>query len=160
MRARRLDDFEYCGPHRYSLTFCTYQRRALFTDTDLVHVMRTQILRAGAERSFEISAYCFMPDHLHLLVRGSNQDACLPRFAKHAKQLSGYHGRRHTRRKIWQAGFFDRLLNEAEDARGVIAYLLMNPVRAGLAARPEEYPFSGSGICELPELVDQVRPYL
>ena len=125
-----------------------------------MEIVRTQILRAGGEREFEICAYCFMPDHLHLLVRGATETAQLPGFTKHAKQLTGYHGKRHTGKNIWQAGSFDRLLKEDEDARAVVAYIVTNPVRAGLVTDPGEYPYSGSGLCDLPDLLDQVRWYL
>ncbi len=35
-------------------------------------------------------AYCFMPDHMHMVVTGQNPDADLRRFAKIAKQRVVY----------------------------------------------------------------------
>jgi hypothetical protein len=49
------------------------------------------------------------------------------------------------------------VLREHEDARTVIAYLLNNPVRAGLVKSGVDYPFSGSGICTLAELIDLIQ---
>jgi REP element-mobilizing transposase RayT len=40
-----------------------------------VEVVREQILRASREERFALIAYCFMPDHLHLLVHGQAEDA-------------------------------------------------------------------------------------
>ena len=85
-----------------------------------------------------------MPEHVHLLADGSNAARSLSAFVKHAKQLSGYHGRKVCDRRIWQSGYFERVLREDEDTSGVVDYILMNPVRRGLVATPAEYPFSDS----------------
>src|SRR5262249_43836589 len=39
-----------------------------FVEPSRVEIVLKQILRAAADEGFEIIAYCFMPDHLHLLV--------------------------------------------------------------------------------------------
>ena len=62
-----LKGFSYVGLHRYSLTFCTDGRRRLFTDAAAVDLVVQQLLRAANEQKFAVIAYCFMPDHLHLL---------------------------------------------------------------------------------------------
>ncbi len=82
--------------------------------------------------------------------------AHLPAFAQRAKQLSGYYGLRKAGGPIWQAGYFEHVLREDEDTRRVAAYILANPVRAGLVVNPEDYPFSGSAVCSLAELLDYV----
>ena len=63
-----LKTFDYIGLHRYFLTFCTHDRRKRFVDAQRVNVVREQILRAASDESFAVIAYCFMPDHAHLLV--------------------------------------------------------------------------------------------
>jgi hypothetical protein len=42
---------------------------------------------------------------------------------------------------VWQPGFYDHRLRDGEDLEHQARYLLFNPVRRGLAARPEDYPF-------------------
>ena len=155
-RLRRLSGFSYIGPYRFSLTFCTFNRQPLFVDEPIVETVRSQIMRAGELCGFEVFAYCFMPDHLHLLVGGSAGRAHLTAFAQRAKQLSGYYGRRRAGGPIWQVGYFERVLREAEDTRTVVAYILGNPVRAGLVVNPADHPFSGSGVCSLTELLEYV----
>ena len=155
-RMRRPSTFSYTGLYRYSLTFCTFNRQPLFTDATVVDLVRSQILRAAEISGFEVLAYCFMPDHLHLLVGGALAPSNLPRFAQRAKQLSGFYGRRHSGGPLWQSGYFERVLRERDDTRSAIAYILANPVRAGLAVRPEDYPFNGSGICSLEGLMEYV----
>jgi hypothetical protein len=45
---------------------------------------------------------------------------------------------------IWQREFHDRLLRSEEKAGEKWQYIRENPVRAGLCAVPEDYPYSGS----------------
>jgi putative transposase len=138
------------------LTFCTFDRQRLFVDAAIVETVRSQILRAGELSGFDVFAYCFMPDHVHLLAGGSLGPARLADFAQRAKQLSGFYGRRRLGGPVWQAGYFERVLREADDTRSVVEHILANPVRAGLVIHPEDYPFSGSGVCSLAELLEYV----
>jgi len=144
-RLRRLSGFSYLGRYRYSLTLCAFQRRAQFTRRDVVDTAVAQFLQAGTTCRFAIIAYCFMPDHVHVLAEGRDERASLGAFAKRAKQLSGYHCRRLTLQRIWQPGYYERVIREDEDMRVVVAYILDNPVRAGLVETPADHPFSGSG---------------
>jgi putative transposase len=43
--------------------------------------------------------------------------------------------------RLWQPESFDRILRNTESARAKAEYVIMNPVRAGLCATPDEYPW-------------------
>ena len=86
----RLKTFDYIGLYRYFLTFCTHKRHHAFTSRDTVNDVHAQIVRAARQCDFAIPAYVFMRDHLHLLVEATTETADLRRFAKRAKQYSGY----------------------------------------------------------------------
>jgi putative transposase len=101
-RPVHLRAFDYLGPHRYSLRFCTDQRTPLFTSPALVSIVLSQILRAGGEHAFAVVAYCFMPDHLHLLVEGTAPDSDLRTFVARAKQYSGYRVATDCGVRLWQ----------------------------------------------------------
>jgi len=85
-----------------------------------------------------------MPDHAHLLVEGTREDADLKAFLKGAKQYSGFYFKQKTRNSLWQRYGYERALREDEDTRSVIKYIIENPVRAGLVKVPLDYPFWGS----------------
>jgi hypothetical protein len=86
---RHLSGFDYVGFHRYFLTFCTFERNGYFRDASSVGLVAEQFLRASGEQSMAITTYCFMPDHVHLLVQGIREDADLKSFVSRAKQYSG-----------------------------------------------------------------------
>ena len=46
----RLQAFDYLGPHRYSLRFCTESRRPIFTDTWAVELVLKHFLQQAEER--------------------------------------------------------------------------------------------------------------
>ena len=98
-----------------------------------------------------------MPDHVHLLVEGTTEDADLKRFITRAKQYSGFYYAKQSNDRLWQRYSFERILRD-EDATPVVArYILENPIRAGLAASVTDYPFLGSGVYSLAELMDYIQ---
>ncbi len=43
----------------------------------------------------------------------------------------------------WQHGYYDRIVREYERSDEFVKYVLLNPVRAGLVVRFEDYPYAG-----------------
>jgi len=152
-----LRGFDYRGEHRYFLTFCTCYRRRVFTSPARVDAVRTQILRAAARESFELMAYCFMPDHLHLLAAGVKPSSDCRRFMTRAKQFSGYHYQRKFNERLWQRYGYEHVLRASEDAFRVARYILENPIRAGLVRSVYEYPFVGSTCYTIDQILDSLH---
>jgi putative transposase len=142
----RLEHAAYAGAVAALLTFCTSGRRPEFQSADTVERTLTQFLRAGVETHVALVAYCFMPDHVHLLVQTTDLAGDVARFARLGKQYAGYSYGRETGQRLWQPGWHDRLLRRSDDMIAVIRYVLQNPIRAGLAREVQEYPFVGSAI--------------
>ena len=150
-----LPGFSYIGRHRYSLTFCTFERIPHFRDSEIVAAAWTQILRAAREEEMEITAYCFMPDHVHLIVEGVSEVSDLKKFISRAKQYSGYHySQTHGRRKLWQRYGFEHVLRDDESTQRSVRYVIENPVRKGLVKHPREYQFMGSSVFGLQQLLE------
>ena len=146
MRPPRLGGFRYVGCQRYFLTVCTFARRRQFVGAHVVGVAYREFLRTSTEFDFAILAYCFMPDHAHLLVEGTADDADFRRFAAMSKQRSAYYTRSLIVGRLRQPGYFERVLRDEDDTFNVARYILHNPVRAGLVTSPADYPFLGSAV--------------
>ena len=153
-RPPHLPAFDYRGCYRYFLTFCTHGRRPLFMDAPRVDFVRLQILRTCESERFALFAYCFMPDHVHLLVEGQNADADCRRFIVRAKQLSGFYFAKNFGSRLWQRYGFERVLRREEQTLVVARYILDNPVRAGLVDHVEEYPFLGSAVSTVAAIME------
>jgi putative transposase len=156
-RPPRLHSALYIGFNRYSLTLCAHQRRPLLASPPCVDLVRRQILQCAAWRGFALLAYCFMPDHLHLLVEGTAAGSDLRGFVWDFKRRTGFTFKHAAGESLWQDGFFDRILRSDECVLTVARYLLENPVRAGLVRHPLEWPFLGSERYELRDLLESVR---
>jgi putative transposase len=103
-----------------------------------------QLRRTSHAEEFAIIAYCFMPDHLHLLVEGTSETSNLVVFANEVKQRTAYRYRRRHNGALWQKGYFEHVLRDDEATLAVARYILANPVRGRLVQEPHDYPFSGS----------------
>ncbi|HEX8253323.1 MAG TPA: transposase [Thermoanaerobaculia bacterium] len=81
-----------------------------------------------------------MPDHVHLLFVPLD-GWTLDRILRRVKGVSARLINRELQRRgaVWQAESFDRILRSDEDVTRKGEYIANNPVRAGLAATPEEY---------------------
>src|SRR4051794_39786856 len=69
--------------------------------------------QADAE-GFAILAYCFMPDHVHVLVEGLREDSDCKRFSSRAKQFSGFYYAQRYGRTLWQRYGYERVLRNEE----------------------------------------------
>lgn len=113
--------------------------------------------RTATGQRFAVIAYCFMPDHLHVLAQGSDEAADFKQFVRMFKQHTGFDWKRHTGRQLWQRRYFERVLRADEDTVAIARYILANPVRAGLVQAPSQYPFLGSFTLPLGELIGSVQ---
>ena len=113
-----------------------------------------QIRQLAAEEQFAVLAYCAMPDHLHLLVEGLSEDSQLPNFLFRLKQRTGFLYRRMTGRSLWQSGYYDRVLRHEEMSATVCRYILENPVRAGLTSAVGDYPYAGSDVFTVEQIME------
>jgi putative transposase len=107
----------------------------------LIEVLREQ-MRA---RRFDVQHFVVMPDHVHILITVPSGMAIEKAmqlikggFSFRASKEVGFRG------EIWQRGFSDvQVLNEHsfQEHRD---YIDANPVRAGIANRPDEYPYGSA----------------
>ena len=157
LHPQHLKGFDYLGEHRYFLTFCTDFRRPLFTSAERVDLACTQILRAATRESFHTIVYCFMPDHVHLLVAGSHPASDCRQFIARAKQFSGYHYQNQFKERLWQRYGFEHVLRAEEDTFRVARYILENPIRAGLVQSVYDYPYIGSSCYSINQILDSLH---
>jgi putative transposase len=148
-----LKSFDYTGLYRYFLTFCTASRRQVFTSAEAVDLVLLHFVRAATDEKFSIVAYCFLPDHVHLLVEAGDEASDCRRLIQRAKQFSGFYHAKMFGERLWQRHGFERVLRNDEATLVVARYILENPVRAGLVARVQDYRFAGSRVYSLAEIL-------
>ena len=89
---------------------------------------------------YRLYGYCLMPDHLHVLVSpaasGADVSSWLRRFKGYTSRLAGKLG---VEPPLWQRSAYDHVCQADETAERVLAYVIENPVRAGLVERWEDW---------------------
>ena len=86
--------------------------------------------------------YCLMPNHYHATLQ-----PMLPNLSAAIRRLNGAYGhwwnRRHGRvGHVFQGRYKDQVVDREEYLVTLSRYVVMNPVRAGLVPRPEDWPWS------------------
>ena len=131
------------------ITICTEGKTPLFQNEALARAFIDQLKTDAESCGVPVFAYCFMPDHLHLVVA--------PGIEKDIVKFVGEYKGRTTRiswgfdikGKFWQTSFHDHFLRNEEDVRDTVMYVLNNPVRKGLVPEWRGYPYAGSLVYDL-----------
>jgi REP-associated tyrosine transposase len=103
------------------------------------------LLRHGCRKSgTAVWAWCLMPNHVHLILAPTNEDglraALAPAHTRYAMEINrreGWHGH------LWQCRFASFPMDEGH-LHACLRYVELNPVRARLADRPEDWPWSSA----------------
>jgi putative transposase len=127
----------------YFVTVCTYRRRKLLASSAVSEGLIRFADRAYSDHNVAVGRYVIMPDHLHLFITGPDTFE-LGRWIGLLKQmLAKTIQRRPSRDPAWQRGFFDHILRSDESYGQKWNYVRDNPVRAGLVADADDWPYAG-----------------
>ncbi len=140
----RLAHEDYVGKGWFFITLCCANRRKIFTTARFCHWFLRCLRDNASSHFFAVHAYCLMPDHVHLLFEGLSLSSDMLQFVRAIKHKTSLPFERKTGRPLWQKKFYDHILRRNDSPDGVAWYIWMNPVRARLCHRPEDYPFLGS----------------
>ena len=73
------------------------------------------------------------------------------------RQRSGFHFKQTAGESLWQDGFYEHVLRSDEAYLPIAAYVLANPIRAGLCETIDAYPFSGSDRYTMQQLTESIQ---
>ena len=99
--------------------------------------------KAAAEQAVSIHAYVLMTNHIHLLATPRTPQS-LPKMKQSVGRRYVQHFNRARKRTgtLWEGRYRGTLIESERYFLTCMRYIEMNPVRAGLAPRPGEYPWS------------------
>jgi putative transposase len=140
----RLLTANYRGRRIYFVTCCCANRHLAFRDRRTAREVVHQLIASAAHHDFLLHAYCLMPDHLHILVEGTQDGSDLTRFVAAFKQQTAFVYRNRTGMSLWQSRYYDHILRKDNEIEDVAWYIWLNPIRKGLCVVPQDYSLSGS----------------
>lgn len=148
----RLKDFPYKGEYRYFITISTFDKQAYFQESSKVDLCSEFLNNLSVNYNFKIWGYCFMPDHLHMLIEGITKSSDMIKFVSMYKQKTAYSFKTEYNSKLWQHNYYEHILRDQEATKSVLRYIIENPVRKGLVNHYSEYPHTGSFEVDLNDL--------
>ncbi len=96
------------------------------------------------EHDLDVLSYCLMPNHVHVIAVPGHEDAMRAVFAQvHKRYTSMINKREGWTGHLWQARFASYVMDE-DYMLNALRYIEMNPVIAGIAARPYDYLWSSA----------------
>jgi len=127
-------------PGTFFVTTATFDRRRLFGVDANAQLFIETLQHYWRERRYKLHAFVVMPDHIHLIL--TPLEITLERAVGLIK--GGFSHRLASNFPVWQRGFTDHRIRDAEDMESRRSYLHRNPVRAGLAEAADLYRFSSA----------------
>ena len=105
-----------------------------------VDLFAQAVQRAGCA----VWAYCLMPNHVHAIVVPSDEDGLRRTFGDLHRRYTGYINARARRTgHLWQGRFGSVAMDEAH-LHHALRYVSLNPVRARLTRRAEDWRWSSA----------------
>jgi putative transposase len=150
--------------HAHALTFSCYGQCPLLSEERFCLYLVDAINAARSGHAFDLWAYVFMPDHVHLVLYPTRDDYSIARILQSIKQpvsrkvlaflrehrpsdlerlATGQQTRAY---QFWQkGGGYDRNITKVETLIETVRYIHNNPVRRGLVQTAEQWHYSSAG---------------
>ncbi len=136
-----------------AFTACLSARIPFFVSHETVGPF-IEFLRTSSEKyQCLVPIYCFMPDHIHILLQGKTDQANTHHAMSAFKQKAGFWLSGHRPELSLQTDFYDHVVRQSEDLNSQIIYIAANPVRAGIAPDLLSHPFTGAFGYELKDVI-------
>ena len=121
--------------------------------TGPVHLLRPEIARQVADAiryhahtlgHYHLHSYVVMPNHVHMLVTPSVPASVLTNSLKRFTAREANRKLGLTGKPFWQDESYDHLVRDEAEFQRIARYIEWNPLKGGLVAAPEEFPWSSA----------------
>jgi putative transposase len=119
------------------------RQEVFFSDTDY-EIYLSFLAKTLRKVATEVWAYCLMPNHVHLVMVPKNEDGLRAvlgeahrHYTRHINFREGWRGH------LWQERFHSFPMDE-EYLLSAVRYVELNPVRAGLCSKADEWKWSSA----------------
>lgn len=167
--SRRRIHYDIPG-HAHLLTFSCYHRKLLLREERFCQMLAESLTAALEKHLFDLWAYVFMPEHVHLLVWPKEEPYRIASFLQSVKLAASKKWIRCLRSncpekieqletgqvshpyRVWQAGGgHDRNLHSRRALYWARSYIHENPVRKGFVENPLHWQWSSARSWQNPE---------
>jgi putative transposase len=119
------------------------RQTTFFEDSDFA-LHRDLVAEAARRAGAEIWAYCLMPNHVHLMVVPADEHGLRRTFADAHRRYTGFiNARQRWTGHLWQGRYGAVAIDDTHLIHAA-RYVALNPVRARLCERAEDWPWSSA----------------
>ena len=130
----------------YHLTQRGNNRQACFVEPDNYRYYLELMQEVAGRYGVAIHAYCLMTNHIHFLVTPQSPTAISNTMKVVGSRYARYFNLRYRRTgTLWEGRHYASLIQSEKYLLTCHRYIELNPVRAGMVVRPEEYRWSSYG---------------
>lgn len=141
----RQPRFNLAGVPQHVIQRGNNRQPVFFIDADYERYLDT-LASAAASHGCALHAYVLMPNHVHLLVTPHAPLAISKLMqslgGRYVQYVNAKHGRSGT---LWDGRYKASIVDSERYLMACYRYIELNPVRAGLAERAADYPWSSHG---------------
>jgi putative transposase len=129
----------------FFVTSATDSHRAVLQSERMATLLMNCLFDNRQKERFLLHEFVIMPDHFHALITPA-AEVPLEKAMQFIKGGFSFRARKEltVNSAIWQAGFTDHRIRDLQDYEHHRSYIHQNPVKAGLAAAPELFPYSSA----------------
>ena len=130
--------------HPHHVTQRGNRRLEVFFEADDYRAYRSLLAEYCARAGVAVWAYCLMPNHVHLILTPEHPDGLRAALGEaHRRYTRRINFRKGWRGHLWQERFHSFAMDE-DYLLACARYVELNPVRAGLVKRAEDWPWSSA----------------
>jgi REP element-mobilizing transposase RayT len=131
--------------YAYFVTANVHHKQKIFLNAKIADMVLSALFFLRDKSYYRFYSFIIMPDHLHLLIlpeKNKTLSQIMHSLKSYtAKKINDLLGRSG---KVWQDGFYERVMRNEDDLREKASYIENNPVRKKLVEHPETYLYSSA----------------
>jgi putative transposase len=126
----------------YMITSSTWERRDLFRNERWARLL-IDTLYHYRPSAYLLHEFVIMPGHIHALI---SPQTSLEKTVQFIKGGFSYRAKKElgSNMEVWQKGFQDHRIRDANDYAIHVSYIHNNPVKERFCERPEGFPYSSA----------------
>lgn len=126
----------------YHVTLRGNHRRRIFELPSDYRRMESLLEEVVDDHDLKVHAYCWMPNHIHLALQVAEQPLGRPMQRLASRYARHFQARLGTTGHLFERRYHPVLIDSDSYLFALIRYIHLNPVRAALVARPEDFDWS------------------
>lgn len=120
-------------------------KERVFLDREDYEKYLSLLEKYSTEKGVPVLAYCLMENHVHLLVRPSEEESLPKMMQGIALCYTQFFNRKRRRTgRLWECRYYSAIVDEEKYLWAVSRYIERNPVRAKIVESPEAYWYSSA----------------